>query len=252
MKMKDIIATVLVIAASAGILVSGETETGYKGEYTMKCKNPASGEEYNATVKIYGPMSGAYIVECKQGDEFFSGNGIEFDGMFFAYDVASGYPLEVYTKEGSELYSLEVTEDGDVVKKATKGECPLELAPIDSLLAGIYLAQGTADDKSFSFSDTVILEPSGGMWEASFIEHTQGYETQPGSVERAGSGFQSGEMLVLSYYDDGREFLKVYKTAGDSIKGRFIVYYWDAAENGAVVTTGSEKLTRILDSGEER
>jgi hypothetical protein len=172
--------------------------------------------------------------------------------MLFAYDVASGYPLEVYKKEGSELYSLMVAEDGNVVTKATKGECPLKLGPIDSSLAGRYVMEGGADDGSFTCSDTVILEPFRGMWEASCLEHTPGYEDQPGTLEPRGSGFSIGKMLVLSYYDDGRDFLKVYETAGKTLKGCWIVYYWDTGENCAVVTTGSEQLTRIPDSGEER
>ncbi|MBN2378799.1 hypothetical protein JXM67_03235 [candidate division WOR-3 bacterium] len=235
----------LTILASAGFLLSEETATVYEGTYTVQCKNLTSDDEYTEEIKIYGPMSGTYVVECTYGDDFSSGDGIEFNKMLFAYNTAIGYPLSVYKKEGSELYGLVVTEDYEIIQKSTKGECPLELSHIDSTLAGMYVAEGAADDKSFFIADTMILEPEEDMWEVSQVVHTQGFEDQPGSIEPVGSGFQTDRMLVLSYYDDGMSFLKIYPIDKQVLEGRWVVYYWDFENNCAVVTTGWEKANKL-------
>jgi len=220
-------------------------DTGYEGEYTLNCENIAMDYTYTEDLIIYGPMSGTYIVERTYEEDFESGDGIEFNGLLFAHRTAIGYPVSVYKKEGSELYSIQVSEDGSLIKKATRGECPLDLSPIDTELAGKYYIEGAPDDETYSFADTIILEPEGDMWEVSQVRHVQGFEDQPGTLETAGSGFQLNQMPVWYYYDDGMSYLKVYDKVEGGLEGRWIVYYWDVEENWAVVTTGWEKARKL-------
>jgi hypothetical protein len=225
----------------------------FEGSYTLNCKNLSTGEEYSEEVTIW--YSGEYrkyndyygLQRHFPPSNYSSEDGILMNNMLITSRPSSAAPISVFKIEGSELYALMVTGEGEVTVKMTNGECPLELNPLDTVLAGKYAVEGVADDFSFMYLDTLILEPEGKIWSVSRLDHHPDYLDRPGSIEPAGFGFSIGNTIVFTYYLDGKEFLKVFETGVDTLKSRWVVYYWDTRINGAVVTVGSETLTPIPD-----
>jgi hypothetical protein len=246
---------VMISLISLSVLLMAEP-TIWEDSYTLNCRNLTTGEEYQEKVEIgysgkYNVYSDYYDVHRESGTNNHSAElGLVFNEILFSAFMCH-HPISVFKKGESGLFAITVTEDGEITTKSSNGECPLELSPLDTSLAGRYAVEGTADDSSFTYSDTLILEPEGEIWSVSRVDHHPDYSDTPGSIETAGFGFPIDNTIVFTYYLDGKEFLKVFEIGEDTLKGRWVVYYWDSGINGAVITVGSETLTPVPESAKE-